>query len=35
MTQDDKISKEKRIDAFSLLKGAPPFGKEDEGDSNF
>lgn len=29
------ISKEKRIDAFGILKGAPRFGKEDEGDSDF
>lgn len=29
------ISKEKRIDAFGILKGAPRFSKEDEGDSDF
>lgn len=30
-----EISKEKRIDAFGMLKGSSPFGKEDEGDSDF
>lgn len=29
------ISKEKRIDAFGILRGAPRFSKEDEGDSDF
>jgi len=29
------ISKEKRIDAFGILKGATRFSKEDEGDSDF
>jgi len=29
------ISKEKRVDAFGIFKGAPRFSKEDEGDSNF
>ena len=30
-----EILKEKRIDAFGMLKGAPRFSKEDEGDSDF
>lgn len=30
-----EIVKEKRIDAFGVLKGAPHFSKEDEGDSDF
>lgn len=30
-----EISKEKRVDAFGMFKGAPPFSKEDEGDSDF
>ena len=30
-----EISKEKRIDAFGMFKGAPSFSKEDEGDSDF
>lgn len=30
-----EILKEKRIDAFGMFKGAPPFTKEDEGDSDF
>ena len=30
-----EISKEKRVDAFGILKGAPRFSKEDEGDSDF
>ena len=30
-----EISKEKRIDAFGMLKGAPRFSKEDEADSDF
>ena len=30
-----EISKEKRIDAFGMFKGAPPFSKEDEADSDF
>ena len=30
-----EIFKEKRIDAFGILKGAPRFSKEDEGDSDF
>jgi len=29
------ISKEKRVDAFGMFKGAPKFSKEDEGDSHF
>ena len=29
------ISKEKRVDAFGMLKGAPSFSREDEGDSDF
>jgi len=29
------ISKEKRIDAFGMFRGAPSFSKEDEGDSDF
>ena len=29
------ISKEKRVDAFGMFKGAPRFSKEDEGDSDF
>ena len=35
MTQDNKISKEKRIDAFGIFKGAPSFSEEDEGDRDF
>lgn len=30
-----EISKEKRIDAFGMFKGAPSFSKEDKGDSDF
>ena len=30
-----EISKEKRVDAFGILKGSPRFSKEDEGDSDF
>lgn len=30
-----EIAKERRVDAFGMLKGAPPFGKEDKGDSDF
>ena len=30
-----EISKEKRVDAFGMLKGAPPFAKKDEADSDF
>ena len=30
-----EISKEKRVDAFGMFKGAPHFTKEDEGDSDF
>ena len=30
-----EISKEKRVDAFGILKGAPRFNKEDEGNSDF
>ena len=30
-----EISKEKRIDAFGMFKGAPSFAKEDKGDSDF
>lgn len=29
------ISKEKRIDAFGMFKGAPPFSRQDKGDSDF
>lgn len=29
------IFKEKRVDAFGMLRGAPSFSKEDEGDSDF
>ena len=29
------ISKEKRVDGFGILKGAPKFSREDEGDSDF
>jgi len=29
------ISKEKRIDAFGMFRGAPSFSKEDEGDNDF
>jgi len=29
------ISKEKRVDAFGMLKGVPSFSREDEGDSDF
>ena len=29
------ISKEKRVDAFGMFRGAPSFSKEDEGDSDF
>ena len=29
------ILKERRVDAFGMLKGAPSFSKEDEGDSDF
>ena len=29
------VSKEKRVDAFGMLKGAPPFAKKDEADSDF
>ena len=29
------ISKEKKIDGFGILKGAPKFSREDEGDSDF
>ena len=30
-----EISKEKRIDGFGILKGAPKFSREDKGDSDF
>ena len=30
-----EIIKEKRVDAFGMLKGMPSFNKEDEGDSDF
>lgn len=30
-----EISKERRIDAFGMFKGAPPFAKEDKGNSDF
>lgn len=30
-----EIMKEKRVDSFGILKGSPPFSKEDEGDSDF
>lgn len=29
------ISKEKRVDAFGMFRGAPRFSKEDEGDNDF
>ena len=29
------ISKGKKIDGFGILKGAPKFSREDEGDSDF
>ncbi len=29
-----EISKEKKVDAFGMFKGAPRFNKEDEGDSD-
>jgi antitoxin component of MazEF toxin-antitoxin module len=29
------ISKDRRIDAFGIFKGAPRFAKEDEGESDF
>ena len=30
-----EISKEKRVDGFGILKSAPRFIREDEGDSDF
>ena len=30
-----EIIKEKRVDAFGMLKGLPSFNKEDKGDSDF
>jgi len=30
-----EVSKEKRIDGFGILKGAPKFSREDKGDSDF
>ena len=30
-----EISKDKRVDAFGMFRGAPSFTKEDEGDSDF
>ena len=30
-----ELSKEKRVDAFGILKGAPTFSREDKGDSDF
>ena len=30
-----EISKEKRIDGFGILKGAPKFSREDKGDGDF
>lgn len=30
-----EISKEKRVDAFGMFKGAPSFAKEDKADSDF
>ena len=30
-----EISKDKRIDGFGILKGAPKFSREDKGDSDF
>lgn len=30
-----EVSKERRIDAFGIFKGASSFSKEDKGDSDF
>ena len=30
-----EILKNKRVDAFGIFKGSPPFSREDEGDSDF
>ena len=27
--------KEKRVDGFGILKGSPPFSREDKGDGDF
>ena len=30
-----EIIKERRVDAFGIFKGGPPFSKEDKADSHF